>query len=178
VNGFLPEPGWSPVEKEWSKGRYSIAMPRRSFEFHRSLWDWTLPRGANWAWDPPTLTVGRILSSYWRDDAEAKIFVNKLYRLLRKVTTDAFRVEFPHLGVVYGEGTGCDYWAGHDALRWCSEAPARMLDGKFRPHGDWSFPEASPYYKGLGVFGRPVKPTREEIDALPNSNATYVRLPR
>lgn len=178
VYGFLPDPGWQPKEKEQYRGRYSFALPRRSFQFDRSEWDWTLPRGANWAWDPPTLTVGSITSSYYRDDPEDKFFVNKLYRLLRKIMVNAFRVEFPHLGVVYGEATGYDYWAGHDALRWCSEAPARMLDGKFRPHSEWSFPEDNSYYQGLGIFGRPVKPTREDIDALPNVNATYVNFPR
>ncbi len=147
VYGILPEPGWQPIVRKGPHGMYSVSRPRRNFQFNRSIWDWTLPEGANWAWDPPILTVGRILSTYYRDDAEDKFFVNKLFRLLRKVTVNAFRVEFPHLGAVYGEATGYDYWAGHDALRWCSEAPARMLDGKFRSHSEWFSPKTTPIIK-------------------------------
>jgi hypothetical protein len=152
VHGVVPDPGWHPELSRYDTDKF----PRRNFFWARSWWDWTLPRGADWAWDPPTLEAGAFMSSYWRDDAEDRFFVNKLYRLLRKVTVNAFRRENPHLGIVHGEATGWEIFAGHDALRWCSESPPRMLDGKYRPHSEWSFPEDSPYYKGLGIFGRPV----------------------
>ena len=90
--------------------------------------------------------AGRLSSSYRRDDADDKFFVNKLYRTMKKVTTNWLRAETPSAGVVYGEGPG-EYWAGHDALRWCSEKPRRMLDGTFRPASDWVFPDL-PWYSG------------------------------
>ena len=155
VRGVLPYPGWRPEMSRSDLGKFL----RHNFSWRRSWWDWTLPRGANWAWDPPTLEAGAFSATYWRDDAEDRFFVNKLYRLLRKVTVNTFRSENPHLGIVRGDVSGWDIFAGHDALRWCSKSPTRMLDGKYRPHSEWSFPEDSPYYKGLGIFGRPVAPT-------------------
>ena len=155
VYGFLPEGDELPKKEKWFRNSYTIALPRRNFQFDRSVWDWTRPNNANWAWDPPTLTTGRITSTYRRDDAEDKYFINRLFRLLRKVTVNAFLIENPHRGIVLGEKRDSDFWAGHDALRWCGEAPARMLGGFGRPHPDWSFPEDNPYYQSLGVFGRP-----------------------
>jgi hypothetical protein len=44
-------------------------------------------------------------------------------------------------------------WVGHDALRWASEAPRRMIDGYLRPPDGWSFDKLPPakrkYYEGL-----------------------------
>ncbi len=104
------------------------------------MWNWTLPCGAKWAWDPPTLTLGSITSTYLTDDPEAKRFVGKVWRILQKMSTNRFKVELPHIGYVIGGGA-TDCWAGHDAVRWCSESPTRMIDGKFRPASDWKFPD-------------------------------------
>ena len=120
--------------------------PWRRFSIHvlRSRWDWSLPYGARWAWDPPTLIRGRISANIRWGDAEGQAFVSKVWRISQKLMTNRMRVEWPHLGFVQGEGK-VGGWAGHDALRWCSESPTRMLGGAWRPTLDWRFPDLDWY---------------------------------
>jgi hypothetical protein len=104
----------------------------------RSIWDWTVIRGAKWAWDPPILTGGHINASYRKDDPFDQHFVTTVLRRVLPSATRRF--------------SSTEY-VGHDALRWASEAPRRMIDGNLRPPQGWSFDKIRPskrkYYEGL-----------------------------
>jgi hypothetical protein len=158
----LPPEGWGfdaelPESADWS---WTFEQPM-CVGYNRCTWDWTGHGEAKWAFDPPTLTAGNIWGAFFADDNADKQFVEKALRLLKKMSTNVMRTELPKLGIVYGEGR-CERWAGFDALRWCGEKPTRMLDGVFRPTGDWSFPDDHPWYRGLevdrGVSDRPPEP--------------------
>lgn len=157
VYGYLPLLGWTPEgEAERTYNRPDAPRMRPSFRIWRCKWDWDGGGPANWAWDPPTLTEGKIIATYRRDDPESNEFGRIVMQILTKITVNNFRIELPHTGHVYNENRRMrSTRAGHDALRWCSEAPARMLGGCYRPHADWRFPVKNPYYQGLGIFGRP-----------------------
>jgi hypothetical protein len=135
----IPHPGWIGDRSLWNpKLSAWMSGPDVSVEFFRSVWDWTLIRGAKWAWDPPILTGGRINASYRKDDPFDQDFVTTV---LRRVLPSAAR-RFRSVNYV-----------GHDALRWASEAPRRMIDGNLRPPQGWSFHKIRPakrkYYEGL-----------------------------
>ena len=150
---LVPPDGWQPeIVERHPSGIYELKNPpSQRFNLRRPRLEWPSRRSpdAKWAFDPPTIDPGPIVASYYPDDAEMKAFVAAVWRILKKLTTNCFKVEYPHLGIVYNQGCGYAYWAGHDALRWCARKRARMLAGCFRPRDDWEFPDL-PWYEGLG----------------------------
>jgi hypothetical protein len=162
VTAALPPEGWTfdancPDAADWNW----YTARAKSIRYVRSEWDWTGYGEGKWAFDPPTLTVGSISAAYFADDPAGKRFVDKVLRLLKKITTNRVRIQRPKLGISSQDGAGA-YWAGFDALRWCSEQPTRMLAGLYRPASNWSFPDDHPWYRGLdvdrGVSDRPPAP--------------------
>ncbi|MCP4328448.1 MAG: hypothetical protein GY791_08430 [Alphaproteobacteria bacterium] len=105
------------------------------------------------AFDDPTLEEGWITSWFDRDDLAEKAFVRKIWRILDKMTCRDYKVEYPHTGQALGD-TISDVRAGHDALRWCGQGKARMLNGLWRPWDDWEFPNL-PWYDGREVGDPP-----------------------
>jgi hypothetical protein len=119
-------------------GAFWDGGPVSSVTYHRSVWDWTTRRNAKWAWDPPILTGGCMNASYLKHDPHGERIVTTMLRRVLPCAARRFS------STVY---------AGHDALRWASEAPRRMIDGSLRPPDGWSFeklPRAKrKYYQGL-----------------------------
>ncbi len=154
---YLAPEHWTPEEEAqlvW-KDDPRAPLPRPSFRYLRSRWNFSTLHNAMIAWDPPTLDDGLIQTACRSDDVARLEFTKNIHRLIRKVTVNSFSSGYAHFKPGEADFRGAPYRAGHDALRWCSAAPRRMLGGKFRPHSKWRFPDDNPYYKGLGIFGRP-----------------------
>lgn len=155
VRVFIPSCRWRPLPLVIDGYSYNLSGPYLSFRYCRGRWNWRTYRGAKLAYDPPTLDFGDINTSYLTDEPENKAFYEKALRIVRKVATNQVRSELPHSGHVYGEGRG-QYWVGHDAYRWCSESPTRMIAGIARPTLDWKFPDV-PWYRAVEGVDRGLK---------------------
>ena len=154
---YLVPEKWTAEEEAqlvWKNDPFA-PLPRPSFNYLCSPWNFSTLRNAMIAWDPPTLDNGLIQTSCRSDDFARLEFIKNIHRLIRKVTVNSFSAGYAHFKPGEADFRGAPYRAGHDALRWCSGAPRRMLGGLFRPHSKWRFPEDNPYYEGLGIFGRP-----------------------
>lgn len=147
VRAIVPSCRWRPLPLAVDGYSYNVEGPYLDFTYHRGHWDWRTHRGAKLAYDPPTLSFGNINTSYLTDEPALKAFYEKALRLVRKVSTNKVRRELPHIGFVYGDGTS-SFWIGHDAFRWCSESPTRMVGGLVRPTLDWEFPDV-PWYRAV-----------------------------
>ena len=150
VEVLIPSCRWRPVPMVIDGYYYDLKGPYLKFDYGRGEWDWRTYRGAKLAHDAPTLEFGNIFTSYLTDEPENKAFYQAALRIVRKVSTNKVRSELPHIGHVYGEGRG-EYWVGHDAYRWCSESPTRMIAGIARPTLDWEFPDVPSYRAVEGV---------------------------
>jgi hypothetical protein len=155
VRVFMPSCQWRPLPLIIHGRSLMPNGPCLGFEYRRGAWNWRTYRGAKLAYDPPTLDFGEIGTVYLSDDPENKAFYGKALRLARKVATDRVRRELPHIGHVYGDGRAT-YLIGHDAYRWCSESPTRMVAGLARPTLDWEFPDV-PWYRAVEGVDRGVK---------------------
>lgn len=117
------------------------------FHFMRSQWDYSNSRGARLAYKLPTLEMGVLGATFNEGDKPAMATVRKVWRILRDVTTNTVRMEYPHLGFVYFEkGRVSDRFGWH-AMEWCSREPDRMLDGRIRPPVDFEQPQSDWYQK-------------------------------
>ncbi len=161
VKAIIPSCRWRPLPLVIDGYSYNLRGPYLSFYYHRGDWDWRTYRGAKLAYDPPTLNWGNINTSYLTDEPAQKAFYGKALRLVRKVSTNKVRSELPHIGHVYGEGTST-FWIGHDAFRWCSGSPTRMIAGLVRPTLDWEFPQF-PWYRAVDGVDRGFKGPEEGL---------------
>ena len=147
VIAIIPSCRWRPLPLVIDGYSYNLKGAFLDFSYYRGQWDWRTHHGAKLAYDPPTLGFGIINTSYLTDEPALKAFYEKALRLVRKVSTNKVRRELPHIGYVYGDGTS-SFWIGHDAFRWCSESPTRMVAGLVRPTLDWAYPDV-PWYRAV-----------------------------
>lgn len=150
------EEGWVPSVRPHPGGVRIFSHPERHLSFDRSEWDWG-PEfiQAKWAWDPPTLSRGRITGGYWPEEKDQLAFIRATWRLIERVATNRVKKGHP-LGnemmcgdrLLMEDMKGGFTWAGHHALEWCTEQPRRMLDGRIRPCDDWKPPD-DPWYRAL-----------------------------
>jgi hypothetical protein len=147
VFGRLPPPDWlarrergAAVDWSWLRD-----LPW-GFRYLPSMWNWRVG-GGRWAFEAPTLEHGSLQAAYKKGDTDEKRFVDKLFRVLGKVTTNWLHMDVP---AEWAGNVKAETWAGFDALRWCAERPRRRLDGIFKPATDWSFPDDHRWYQGLG----------------------------
>ena len=155
VHAVVPSCRWRPLPLVIDGRTILPSGPLLSFDYSRGRWNWRTYHGAKLAYDPPTLEFGNIGTSFLTDEPQRKAFYDKALRLIKRVATNRIRAELPHIGHVYGEGRA-SYWVGHDAFRWCSESPTRMIAGIARPTLDWAFPE-KPWYRAVEGVDRGVK---------------------
>lgn len=134
-------------EQPGSEGQETDS-PDRYFHLMRSYWFWPPQPDAAWAWEPPTLTAGTLAGIFRPNNPVEKAFFELILGVVRQVLTNRVRIEYPHLNQVLSEDGRSSCWVGHDAIRWCSEQPTRMLDGCLRPASDWVFPDL-PWYRDI-----------------------------
>jgi len=88
----------------------------------------------NWGHPGTTaLSEERIESRYYYADKEHLAFLNKVWRILEKLTSNTYiyhdRKTLAPKGPTHQYGT----WSGHHARRWCLEKPNRYLRCNLRP---------------------------------------------
>lgn len=146
VDMYLAPEGWTPeyvwreetekrrrLNPEMNGSWYLSGMPLPALQLQRR----TEVQSFAWFRDkaPPHLAVSSFLMSYNLDDKEQLRVKAKINRLLDKVVTSKTRL----VNVRTGEdltGRSFKVWAGHDAIRWCREDPARVLNFKCPHVGD------------------------------------------
>lgn len=119
--------GWRPDWQGPNKdGIYAIANePRLQFVFDR-CW---LPQHL----DSRSIPNGRIWARYEPGDKEHIRFLNQVWRLSQKLTTNILKIIDPQTGAVINPRCRDAIWAGFNALQWCREDPSRVIDENRRP---------------------------------------------
>ena len=101
-----------------------VNRPRLQFTFERS---------GRFPPDYLDLFVGRIWAYYLKDDKEHLRFLNQVWRIVAKLTTNVLDVLDPKSGEVLRPAARTMIWAGPDAIDWCRADPRRRIDGNLRP---------------------------------------------
>jgi len=134
---------WARVDRRWSPDFY--------LHIRRSTWVWgdgrTDPN--RFAFDPPTLDSGSIGSSYIAGDEVGRRFIQTVWRIISRISTNRVQCGYPGFAEMNGLGPqtmarvhGGMFWYGHQALAWALEGgERRMLDGSARPCDDWKIPK-------------------------------------
>jgi hypothetical protein len=117
--------GWRP---RWEgpnaeKGFRIANTPRLNFVFEKSV----IPLGR-----ATDLTEGRMWAFYDRDDKEHLSFLNKVWRICAKMTTNVLDSEHWRTGPKRSHNVKGP-WVGPDAMRWCRENPKRRLGARYMP---------------------------------------------
>lgn len=125
---WLEPEGWEPIWFGPGKlGIYFIINePKLWFVFGRSR---EYPH-------PPDLTVlddSRIESRYHRANKEHQAFLNKVWRIVAKLTSQALVLHDKDTLEVKGLSERSMLWAGHHAIRWCREDPKRFITDRYKP---------------------------------------------
>ena len=126
---WLEPSGWKPKwEGPNSEGVYVIAnRPRLQFTFERSG---RVPP------DYLNLLGGRIWAYYLKDDKEHLRFLNKVWRIVAKLSTNVLDILDRKTGEVMRPAQRTIVWTGPDANDWCRADPRRRIDGNLRPVND------------------------------------------
>ncbi len=103
---------------------YIDNLPRLHFVFERA--DLLPPRCTD-------LREGRIWAYYERDDKEHLAFINKVWRICAKMTTNVFDGFDNQTGKRTHRAIRTEIWAGPDTVRWCRGHHRRRIAGGLRP---------------------------------------------
>lgn len=115
--------------------------PRLQFRFDRSVIrrDLYPIRSYKGSWAPrqerTRLEAGRIWSRFRKDDREHRAFLDRVWRLLGKLTTNRLVYYSMETREPYPSDSpekNCPVWAGYHAIAWCNADPDRYIDD-FRP---------------------------------------------
>jgi hypothetical protein len=152
ITVLFPAPDWQPEFEKYPKNPkwHVIAnTPNRYLHYNRTSWFWGDPKRSRWAFDLPTPQHGSISTNYDPDDPEQRAFVNKVWNILKKLTTNRMKSALAKDRVVLSADAGGGMvWAGHHVLEWCAAGPRRMIDGCARPCDDWTPPDTA-WYRDL-----------------------------
>lgn len=88
------------------------------------------------------LSIHRIEASYYPDQPDKKRFLDKVWRILAKMTTNKLlRVDRETREPLEYQAGSELCWAGPDAIRWALEHPLRTFGEDIRPAGPLEVPE-------------------------------------
>jgi hypothetical protein len=140
VRVWLPPDNWRPVWKaedckgDWRGDRHYVIDNEPELEciYNRSLFG-----GAITPWDS---TAGRIWAWYERSNKEHLAFLNAVWRLVAKFTTNTFDIVYHDTGHVRAHAQKQFCWAGFHALDWARADPVRRMDQNMRPVGSPALP--------------------------------------
>ena len=132
---WIEPENWKPV---WGKSneygeRPILNQPRLHFAYDKS------------AFLPPTYTElrpGRIWAYYAADDREHKRFLDAVWRMVAKMSSNVFDVIDMKTGEINRPNQRWMMFAGHHALEWCRADPQRRLDQSLRPADGYTTPPA------------------------------------
>lgn len=106
---------------------YVTNEPRLQFVFHRS----DVPPD----WDSD-MRDGRVWAYYEKGDDEHRLFLNHVWRITTKLTTNYLQHVDRDTKIPTGPPSRPNLWAGLHALEWCREDPQRTLASDWRPVAD------------------------------------------
>ncbi|MCP5367167.1 MAG: hypothetical protein H6907_11935 [Hyphomicrobiales bacterium] len=138
---WIEPPGWEPLwlgPNEW--GIHSIVnKPELSFAINTSYARDARSRSNEGA---KKLEIQRAEANYFPDQLEKKRFLDKVWRILAKLTTNQLlRVDRVTREPLSPEPRSQYCWAGPDAIRWALEHPLRTFGEDLRPAGPLDVPE-------------------------------------
>ncbi len=149
---LVPEPGWQAKFRPNGQSRQWYVMenpPPLHLLYSRTTWFRGGPGRPRWAFDLPAPEFGTINTNYDRGDAAQRRFVNTVWRVLARLTTNRLKAGIDADRFVrQTDVRGQMVWVGHHVLEWCAGAPKRMIGGNRRPCDDWEPPETS-WYRDL-----------------------------
>ena len=133
VRVWHPEPGWKP---EWRKivhsGLYGgetgwaiVNEPRRQFVYEGRRIERRLDN----------IQYGEVWSRFDPDDAEARSFVGKVWRMIARIATNVVDEVYDDTGGVRASAVKQPVYFGFHALDWARADPARRLAHDCRPVG-------------------------------------------
>lgn len=126
---------WKPVwtDEPNRNGVYGIVNePRHQFVYQSCCGVRTSEHGG-WLYRNPTIREGRFFAYWNKEDKEAQSFVNKVWRITGKLTSNRLilvdedtkkPISGPHRPYI---------WVGHHARRWCLADPMRTIQFRWRP---------------------------------------------
>jgi hypothetical protein len=130
VTCWIPRPRWKP---RWVRRRPRdpdsscnlTNLPAKYFLYIRSkgLDRFTTPGGRRIEF----YDAGRILAHYDVNDRDVRAFVDKVYRLLGKLTTNKFALVDSETGAKVDRISDWMFWGGHHALDECRKHRNRFL---------------------------------------------------
>jgi hypothetical protein len=127
---WIPRPRWKPRWVLYSRhdpelGYEFANLPAKFFWFQRSLGldRFTTPGGRRIEY----YTNGQVMATYDVNDREVRAFVDKVYRLLGKLTTNKFALVDSETGKKVDRISHWHFWGGHHALDECRKRPNRFL---------------------------------------------------
>ncbi len=83
--------------------------------------------------DGNNLRPGQIWAYYRADDKECARFLNAVWRISARLSTNVLDVLDRKTGKVNYKATRTMIWAGYHALDWCRADPAHFIDENIRP---------------------------------------------
>jgi len=79
----------------------------------------------------------RIWGMYYKEDKEHLQFLNKVWRLIPKLTSNIVELSDRDTGEIIDPGYRSERWIGHHTADWCRADPDRRINESWRP-GDAS----------------------------------------
>lgn len=124
---WIEPEGWEPVWEGPNKNNLMVItnkpVLRFAFDISRC---YPRPYGDN-------LHQGQIWAYYRADDKETARFLNAVWRISAKLSTNVLDIVDPETGAVTYKATRSMIWAGYHALDWCRADPRHFIDGNIRP---------------------------------------------
>ncbi len=89
---------------------------------------------------------GRICAYYLKTDKEHLSFLNRVWRLIPKLTSNVVELWDRDTGKLVKPGYRSELWIGHHTADWCSADPGRRINDSWRP-GDASALEKNDFHR-------------------------------
>lgn len=141
VRVFVEPEGWT---RRWrrkqkpsrSYGTHEITnFPKLTFDYYPSRIRNHNGYTGKKAGRPIDLYPGRIAIMYDKDDKEVQRFLDAVWRITEKLSTNVVDVLSVTTGELEIPARRTMIWFGWHALDWCRRGPQRTLDSNFRPVG-------------------------------------------
>lgn len=136
IRVFVKPDGWEPV---WTDGpnesglHFIENLPEMDFIYQSSIF---IGKNGMRAWgDDPKFSIssGRLSIIYNKDNKEHERFLNAVWRIVAKLSTNIVDILDMETGEVRHHAQRTTTWCGYHALDWCREDPRRRLDENLRP---------------------------------------------
>ena len=123
---WLEPEEWTPHWTGPNENDVFVIPNKPTFQFIYDSSSLDVPR-------PDNLRPGRIWAYYKNEDKEHLRFLNRVWRIAARLTTNILDVVDEQTGDIRYPSGHTMVWAGYHALDWCRADPARRIDNTLRP---------------------------------------------